>query len=130
MKILVIFIFLILLSSCASSPQPPKGEWQYVALESFFENATEASIKEAKRRSRLTCQNESYQIRIPSGAYDSEKPSNDAGFGSHYEYYSNLIEARDSKQKAERERFQYFVNCMELKGFKRTWIEFEKESKD
>ena len=119
------FLSILILSSCASAPQKPAGKWEYVAIETYFEDKSQVYIQEEKRKSQLICENESLKIEIPSGVYDGNKPSNDSGLQLNFEYYSNVISAKESKQKAQRERFQYFVNCMELKGFKRTWIESE-----
>jgi hypothetical protein len=121
----VSFLLILIISSCASAPNKPTGKWEYVAIEKYFEDKTQEFIQAEKRKSELICENESYKVRVPSGVYDGDKPKNEDGLGSYYDYYSNLIEAKESKQRAERERLQYFVNCMELKGFKRTWIEFE-----
>lgn len=117
-------MIILILSSCASTPDKPTGKWEYVAIEEYFKEKSQEFIQEEKRKSELICENESYKVRVPSGVYDGDKPNDDGSFGSYYDYYSNKAAARQAKQRALSARFQYFVNCMELKGFKRTWIEF------
>jgi|MDTG01.4.fsa_nt_gb hypothetical protein len=121
MKSLIILVAsLFIFISCASTPEPeePKGEYVYEPIEGFFDESKNENLEYIYKQSSLICENESMVISVPSGG------GSDCSDGSQLCYMLNA-QALGAYYKAQNDRKRYFINCMELKGFKRTWIEFE-----
>ena len=116
---------LIFIVSCASTPEPeePKGEYVYEPIEGFFDESKNENLEYVYKQSSLICENESMVISVPSGG------GSDCSDGSQLCYMLNA-QALGAYYKAQNDRKRYFINCMELKGFKRTWIEFDNETKN
>ena len=121
MKVLLNVFLLILVTGCASVPERPKGEFVYVEIEGFFKGVNDKDIEANKNQSHLICENESLKISIPRRSY---APAGDTLVSIYDSTYANTL-ANSQYFKAIANRKKYYENCMELKGWKKTWVLFE-----
>ena len=112
---LFIAFMTFILTSCASTPEAPKGKYLYFPIDDFFQEETEEEINKIYRKSFLECENEKMKIQIPT-------VSTSQIIGNSTDAYRSEYMSRAAQIIALRDRDKYFDNCLELKGFEKKWV--------
>ena len=100
MRIIINFLFLIILSSCSSfGKSDAEGEYRYVPITEALKKLSDEEVAIRLRTASLTCENDMLKVYVPSRTVDPEGWEN-----------------------GQRERRTYFSNCLELKGFERIFF--------
>ena len=121
-KILALLLLspLVFLSSCASTPT---GEWQYLPVDDFFKSdITESELGLLLRQSQLQCENELIKLKSQSTNKTTQSTGN-----SQMDAFRKgpaMAQRMDDAQKIN----NFYPNCMELNGFKKTWVLYDVSS--
>jgi predicted nucleic acid-binding Zn ribbon protein len=112
--------YLVFLTSCASTPT---GEWQYLPVDGFFKsNITESELGLLLRQSQLQCENELIKLKSQSTNKTTQSTGNrqmDA-----FRDGASMVQRMNDAQKIN----NFYPNCMELNGFKKTWVLYDVSS--
>ena len=113
-------LYLVFLTSCASTPT---GEWQYLPVNGFFKSdITESELGLLLRQSQLQCENELIKLKSQSTNKTTQSSGNrqmDA-----FREGAAIAQRMNDAQKIN----NFYPNCMELNGFKKTWILYDVSS--
>ena len=108
---------LVFLTSCASTPT---GEWQYLPVNGFFKSdITKSELDLLLRQSQLQCENELIKLKSQSANKTIQSTGNrqmDA-----FREGAAMSQRMNDAQKIR----NFYPNCMELNGFKKTWIPYD-----
>ena len=100
MRIIINFLFLIILSSCSSLGKfDTEGEYRYVPITEALKKLSDEEVAARLRTASITCENDMLKVNVPSKAVDPE-----------------------GWQTGQEERQRYYKNCLELKGFERKFF--------
>ena len=111
---------LVFLSSCASTPT---GEWQYLPVDDFFKSdITESELGLLLRQSQLQCENELIKLKSQSTNKTTQSTGNSQM--DAFRKGAAMAQRMDDAQKIN----NFYPNCMELNGFKKTWVLYDVSS--
>lgn len=111
---------LVFLSSCASTPT---GEWQYLPVDDFFKSdITESELGLLLRQSQLQCENELIKLKSQSTNKTTQSTGNSQM--DAFRKGAAMVQRMDDAQKIN----NFYPNCMELNGFKKTWVLYDVSS--
>ena len=111
---------LVFLSSCASTPT---GEWQYLPVDDFFKSdITESELGLLLRQSQLQCENELIKLKSQSTNKTTQSTGNSQM--DAFRKGAAMAQRMDDAQTIN----NFYPNCMELNGFKKTWVLYDVSS--
>ena len=100
MRLIIIFLFLIIVSACSSLQKSDiEGEYRYVPITEALKKLSDEEIATRLRTASITCENDMLKVFVPSKTVDP-----------------------DGWQTGQEERQRYYKNCLELKGFERRFF--------
>ena len=115
-NIAFLLLFLIFVASCASTPT---GEWKYLPVDGFFKSdITQSELSLLQRQSALQCENDLIKLKSQSTNQKKQSTSNTNSPLDAFRQGAAMSQQMDAAQRMKR----FYPNCMELNGFKRTWI--------
>ncbi len=99
-KNVTLLILILSMAGCSSfQAQQSEGEYRYVPTTDKLKKLPTEEFRARLRIATLTCENDMLQVAVPSKSVDP-----------------------DGWEQGRRDRRKYFVNCLELKGFKREFF--------
>ncbi len=99
-KKIPLLVLVLLFAGCSSfQTKQSEGEYRYVPITDKLKKLPTDEFRARLRIASLTCENDMLQVAVPSRSLDPE-----------------------GWEQGSRDRRKYFVNCLELKGFKREFF--------
>ena len=117
MRQILALSMLLVLVGCVTTPT---GEWKYLPVDDFFESdITESELVLLLRQSELKCENE--LIKLKNQATNKVSQSTGNNLTDSFKSGAAMV----ARVNAAEELRKFYPNCMELNGFKKTFIPYD-----